>query len=293
MAKALEADINRLFQLPPDQFTAARNALAKGAGSDGATIKALSKPPLAAWAVNQLYWHDRDRYDALIDAANEMRRTHRSVIEGRKGDLRAAGREHELALEAALKAAVALMKNAGQPVTDTTRHAILNTLRALPAEEAPGRLTQALAPGGFEMLAGVTPAAPSRSRTPAAPAKPEPASARKTPTGRGSSKAADARAEREAARQAASEREQRAAAERAVREADQRARQAEFEAARATREATRAERLLEEARRELEAAQHAVEEAEKNAETTARIRDSADRKLRAAQSALAAARTRT
>ena len=291
MAKALEAEIDRLFQLPPDQFTAARNALAKGAGSGAATIKALSKPPIAAWAVNQLYWQDRAHYDALIDAANEMRRTHRAVIEGRKGDLRSAGREHELALEAALKSAVSLMKDAGQPVTDTTRHAILNTLRALPAQEPPGRLTQTLSPGGFEMLAGVTPAAPARGRTPAAPARPD-TSGRKTASSGGRSKGADAKAEREAARQAAKERERRAAAERAIRDADQRARQAEFEAARATREATKAERLLEEARRDLETAQRAVEEAEKEAEKTLRARETAERKLRDAQSVLEAARTR-
>ncbi len=164
MAKALEAEIDALFQLPPAEFTAARNSLAKGAGGQAAAIKALTKPPIAAWAVNQLYWKDSERYEALIDAANEVRKTHRAVIEGRKADLRSAGREHELALDAALKSTMALLKDAGQPATDATKHAVLNTLRALPADEPPGRLTRTLSPGGFEMLAGVTPAEPSRRR---------------------------------------------------------------------------------------------------------------------------------
>ena len=289
MAKALEAEIDRLFQLPPDQFTAARNALAKGAGADAKTVKALTKPPIAAWAVNQLYWQDRDRYDALVDAANEMRRTHRAVIEGRKGDLRAAGREHELALEAALKSAVSLLKAGGQPVTDTTRHAILNTLRALPSAEPPGRLTQVLAPGGFEMLAGVTPATPSRRRTQPPSQKQETASGHRTRASGAGTTAGDARAEREAAKA----REQRAAAERAVRDAEQRARQAEFEAARAGREATKAERSLEAARQEFEAAQRALDDAEKSADKAGRAREVADRKLRDAQSALEAARARS
>ena len=86
-----------------------------------------------------------------------MRKTHKAVIEGRKGDLRAAGREHELALEKTLKATVELLEERRQPVTEATRHAILNTLRALPTDETPGRLSRALAPGGFEMLAGVIP----------------------------------------------------------------------------------------------------------------------------------------
>lgn len=292
MAKALEAEIDQLFQLPPGDFTAARNALAKGAGCEAAAIKALTKPPIAAWAVNQLYWKDPDRYEALVDAANEMRKTHRAVLEGRKGDLRSAGREHELALDTALKSSMTLLKDAGQPATDVTRHAVLNTLRALPADEPPGRLTRTLAPGGFEMLAGITPAEPARR-----PLQ-RPAPSKSTDTAPGTkSKAGDARAEREAVREsargAAKERERRATAERAVRAAEQRARQAEFEAARAARDATKAERRLEETRRELEAAQQAFDEAEKDAVKAVRTRDTADRHLEEAQSGVEAARTRT
>jgi hypothetical protein len=212
-----------------------------------------------------------------------MRKTHRAVIEGRKGDLRAAGREHEVALDAALKATLALLKDAGQPATDTTRHAILNTLRALPSDEPPGRLTKALTPGGFEMLAGVSAAAPTGRAARKAPA----ATSAAAPAGKG--RAADAKAEREAAK----EKERRAAAERAVREADQRARQAEFEAARATREASKAERKLEETRTELEAAQQAFADAEKEAAKAARARETADRRLRDARAALDAAKART
>jgi hypothetical protein len=284
MAKALDAEIDELFQLPLEAFTAARNALAKGAGGQAAAIKALGKPPIAAWAANKLYWQDPERYEALVEASTQMRKTHRAVIEGRKGDLRAAGREHEAALDAALKATLALLKDAGQPATDTTRHAILNTLRALPSEEPPGRLTRALTPGGFEMLAGVSAAAP----TGRAARKPPAATSAAAPARKGRA-AADAKAEREAAR----EKERRAAAERAVREADQRARQAEFEAARATRDAAKAERTLDETRTELEAAQQAFADAEQEAGKAARARETADRRLRDARSALDAAKART
>ena len=37
--------IDRLYQLPLDEFTAARNALAKEAGAAGAQIRTLQKPP--------------------------------------------------------------------------------------------------------------------------------------------------------------------------------------------------------------------------------------------------------
>jgi hypothetical protein len=274
-----DQEIDRLFQLPLNEFTAARNALAKTVGKDGAAIRELSRPPLAAWAVNQLYWQDRDAYDALIDAATEMRRTHKAVIEGKRGDLRTAGREHEIALEAALKSTVSLLKESGNPVTDATRQSILNTLRALPSDEPPGRLTKTLAPGGFEMLAGVTPAAAAKRP---APGRDQRASARPGPR--------DTDANR--AREAAQQREKRAAAERAVRDADQKARRAEFEAARAARDAAKATRRLEEARKALDEAEAELKAAERDVATTDREREAAEQRSRDAQDALESAKAR-
>lgn len=272
----LDDAIDRLFQLPLAEFTAARNALARESGADGPAIKALTKPPVAAWAVNQLYWRDRDRYDALVDTAVQMRKAHKSVMEGKNADLRVAGRMHEEALDAALKATVALMQKDGQPVTDATRHTILNTLRALPSHEPPGRLTDTLAPGGFEMLSGITIKPPGKSQ----PAKP---AARAAATGK-----PDAKADREAARA----REQKLALERAVREADQQARHAEFESARAAREAAKADKKLDEAQRAFEAAREALKEAERDAAAAAKAREAADRRVHAASSALDAARAK-
>src|SRR3954471_3469876 len=155
-------DIDQLYQLPLDEFTAARNALAKTAGKGAAEIRALVKPPVAAWAVNQLYWKDRRSWDALVDAAENLRRVNKSVLSGGKGDVRAAGKAHDEAVHDALKATLAILAQAGQPATDATRQAVLNTLRALPVDETPGRLTRVLQPGGFEMLAGFSVAAPAR-----------------------------------------------------------------------------------------------------------------------------------
>jgi len=276
MAKALDAEIDRLFQLPLDEFTAARNGLAKTAGKEGAAIKQLAKPPVAAWAVNQLFWSRKDDYEALIAASEDMRRTNRAVIEGKRGDLRAAGREHERALETALKATLALMKEAGQPVTDTTRHTILNTLRALPADEAAGRLTHALTPGGFEMLSGITPAKAARAKEPLPKAAP----------------AAPAKGQTSATREAARARAERDAAERAIREAEHKARRAEFEAARTTRDAERAERRVEEARKAVEEAREELDAAENAARKAVQAREASERKSRDAESALEAARAK-
>ena len=51
-SRDLEREIDKLYRLPLDEFTSARNALAKTAGTDGASVKGLQKPPIAAWAVN-------------------------------------------------------------------------------------------------------------------------------------------------------------------------------------------------------------------------------------------------
>jgi hypothetical protein len=279
VSKNFDAQIDRLYQLPLDEFTAARNALAKEAGPDGAAIKQLAKPPLAAWAVNQLYWERRAEYQTLVDAAERMRKTHKAVIEGRRGDLRSAGREHELALETALKATLDVLKGRGQPVTEASRHAILNTLRALPANEPPGLLSGALAPGGFEMLAGITPARGHKIRGSAGPQ----VRGNKGPTDQRTPGPKDLSQDLKAQRQ-------REAAERAARDAEHRARRAEFETARAVREATKAEKRLAEARLALETAQEEAAAAEREAAAAVRAREAAERKLRDAASALETAR---
>ena len=288
MTNDLDSRIDALYRLPLDEFTAARNALAKDTGE--ASVKQLVKPPVPAWAVNQLYWDRRDDYDALVGAANEMRRTHKGVIEGKKGDLRAATREHDRAVDIALKATLAVMKERGQPVTDATRQSILNTLRALPSDEEPGRLSRVLSPGGFEMLAGVVPAAPSTRST--KPAKGTKTKDTKAP-------AASPGVEAKAAREAAKEKAQKEAAERAVRDAEHEAKRMEFESARAAREVARAEKQLDAATSAVERAREALETAERDAtaarraaEAAVRAQESADRKARDAASALDAARAR-
>src|SRR5579859_5053975 len=84
-SRLLEAEIDRLYQLPLDEFTAARNALAKGAGGDAGRVRALGKPSVPAWIVNQLFWRDRQTWDALIAAAENARKVNRAVLAGKSG----------------------------------------------------------------------------------------------------------------------------------------------------------------------------------------------------------------
>src|SRR5260221_13482651 len=102
-SRTLDAEIDRLYQLPLDEFTPARNALAKGAGGEAARVRALSKPPVAAWAVNQLYWRKTEVWNALLAAAQNAQRVPRAVLARRAGDVRAASQVPDDAAEKALR----------------------------------------------------------------------------------------------------------------------------------------------------------------------------------------------
>ncbi|MBA3884571.1 MAG: hypothetical protein H0X67_02420 [Acidobacteria bacterium] len=277
-ARRTDAEIDRLYQLPLAEFTAARHALAKSGRAD---VKTLEKPTVPAWAVNQLYWHERTTYDALIEAAEAQRRAHKAVLTGRAGDLREPGNVHDQAVEAALKATLGLLAREGHAVTDATRQAILTTVRALPVSEAPGRLTRTQQPGGFEMLAGLREAAtPFSPKKAAHAARPAPRSSKKRSAG-------------ETAAHAVAVAKARAQVEEAIRKLrpiEQAARREEFEAARAAREAEKAERQVAQARDAYEAAREALEEAEACVPATIRARDAAGRRAEQAGAALETAR---
>ena len=170
MARAPKSDsgIDRLYQLPLGEFIAARNTLAKETGDAG--IRTLQKPSLPAWAVNQLYWRHRSVYDDVTGRAEDLRATHMATARGKRADLRGASKDHEQAVDAALKATLALLAEEGQPITDATKQAVATTLRGLPGDEPPGRLTRPLEPRGFDMLAAAA-AAGGKVRTAAPAAK--------------------------------------------------------------------------------------------------------------------------
>lgn len=264
----IDSEVDHLYQLPPGEFTAARNALAKTAGKNGADVRALAKPSLAAWAVNQLYWKRRADYDALVGAAGELRKIHKAILGGHRGDIRDATKAHDAAVDRALKSTLELLREQGHPITDSTRQAIQITLRALPGDEAPGRLTQALQPGGFEMLSGLS-VAPVRQGS--FRAKAEPATKEKAEPVKKDKKA------KEAAAKAARE----------LRVAEHEAQRQEFEAARAAREAEKAARAVERAREAIEEAKKSLEDAERDAREAERTRDVAQRRATSAAAAVA------
>ena len=157
MAKSPDIDdeIAALYKLPLGEFTAARNALAKKLGPAAGDVRTLEKPNVAAWAVNQLYWQRRPAYDALIRAAQAMRTAHTQMLSGRKADVPQADSAHRDAIRAATQSIRELAQAAGETLSASTLDAVAETLRSLPTDGPPGRLTKPLQPMGFGALMGI------------------------------------------------------------------------------------------------------------------------------------------
>ena len=86
----LESKIDDLYRKPLNEFIPARSALASELkGDDGRRIKALKKPTLVPWAVNQVYWHARPIFDRVQASGADLRRAQIAALEGRKADVQA------------------------------------------------------------------------------------------------------------------------------------------------------------------------------------------------------------
>jgi hypothetical protein len=158
----LDDEVDALFRLPLAEFTEARNALAaqlkkSGRGDEAARVKALAKPSISAWAVNQLYWNHREAFDLLI-ALGE--RIHKAQKSGKLADMREALDARREALTDLSDLAASLLRDAGHNPAPDTIHRITTTLEGISAYASrsdgprPGRLTNDVDPPGFESLAG-------------------------------------------------------------------------------------------------------------------------------------------
>jgi hypothetical protein len=149
----LDSDIDQLYQGPLDAFIDARNALAKA--TKVAAVKALVKPSLPAWAVNQLHWHHRALVDRLVAAAEAVRTEHQRALAGEKAAIAGAEQAHRDVLREAVAAAKDALTAGGHALTPGTLDAVRDTLSALPSPDANGRLTRPLTPRGLDALAGL------------------------------------------------------------------------------------------------------------------------------------------
>jgi hypothetical protein len=267
-----------LFQGPLDQFVTERKRLAgelKVAGDKpgAAKLAKLARPPISAWVVDQLWWHHRAAFDALLETAQRLR-------DG-KLDAMAAHRDAIARLRAH---AVKILGDAAHGATEATLRRVTQTLSALAATggwepDLPGALSADRDPPGFEAV-GVSNviAFPAPAHAP----KHDAASAHATPHARAEPKAQDAKpAHAEPAAHHADD------LARKRRDAAEAARRAEHEAAAARAEAAAELRRAEARRAKAAAERHRLEAALRTArgDVTSREREVArlDRELASAR----------
>lgn len=168
--------IDALFRLPLTEFIAARKELAARLKKNGETdeaehVKALAKPPVSAWAVNQLYWNHREAFDELIATGQRFRKAQTA---GKVVNMREALEARREALSQLSSLATEVLTEAGHnPSLDTLRR-ITSTLEALSASTSlpdgstAGRLTHDIDPPGFDSFGSFVPSAatPKRSAEP-------------------------------------------------------------------------------------------------------------------------------
>jgi hypothetical protein len=181
---AANRDIDRLYSLPLDEFTAERNALVRdlrkaGRKEDAEAVRALKKPPVTAWAVNQVARREPAKVAELIRAGDVLRKAQRDVLGGKTADVREASRaQHELADEL-VDEARAVLEETGTKATQAAAQRISTTLRAASTDPSAakllrkGRLPGEIESIGFGPLLHVAPKG-RRSAKAARPAKKAP-----------------------------------------------------------------------------------------------------------------------
>jgi hypothetical protein len=220
MAETSE-QLDRLYGLPLNEFTSARDRLAaelrdQGDRDAATRVGKLRRPTVSAWAVNQLVRNHQSEVQELLSVGEDVR----AALSGGGTEVirEVTGRRRRI-VDVLLGRAEALLTPAGHGASRPTLDKVGDTLMAATVDEEAaeavraGRLGRELAPpSGFEALVGQT----------AGPAE-----------GAGERKArARARRTEDQARDA----------EKAAKEADRDARRLEQEAERARLEAERARR---------------------------------------------------
>jgi hypothetical protein len=178
-AKAdFEGDLDRLYQLPLNEFTAARDELSKQLRAQGEReraqeIKALRKPTAAVWLVNQLAHERQLDVQRLLKAGESLTKSQAKAASGKSSPFPEARQDEHHALEQLAKSAREIAERAG--IGSPAVGKATETLRAasLTAEGREllrrGRLTEELEPPGFEVLTGLEGLGQQ-----VAPAKPKP-----------------------------------------------------------------------------------------------------------------------
>ena len=284
-----QAESDRLYGLALEEFTPARDELAKRLRSAGdaaaaAAVKSAKKPTTPAWAVNQLARRQRALVEDLIEAVDRLKAAQHELLSGGTAQSVWQATLHERDIAARLAhEAERVLEGQGYGATRATLDRIVDTLTAAAADPRTrdrlrrGVLTSEMQRAGFGLLDdGVPDVAEVKPRVAG--------SKKKAPAGRPAAKKGKASAKAERVwgptPRAVLEAERAAVrARRAAERADDNAVRLEREAGKVADEAASARKRMEAAERDATKAKAAATDARKEANAALRDADRAEGKL--------------
>jgi hypothetical protein len=176
---AAHPEIDRLFELPPEGFIEARDDLARRLAGEGKTeesraVKALRRPTVAAWTLNQLARRRPKDLEELLEAGADLRKAQRKVLSGvRSADFREASEERRRLVNHLVKLAGEILEESGRG-SAAVAEAVRSSLEAASLDDRSGelirdgRLSRELpAPASFGAVEGLglVPSTPEEEET--------------------------------------------------------------------------------------------------------------------------------
>ena len=160
--------ISDLYALALDEFTDARNALAKelSAGGDtaaAAEVRALKKPSVPAWAVNQVARAHPDELESLFEAGAGLRAAQTKLMRtGDAGAVKDATAGERQAVRTLVGRAKKILADVGNAANEATLERIADTFYATTTDDdgrervRTGTLTKEMKRAGFGDVGGLS-----------------------------------------------------------------------------------------------------------------------------------------
>ena len=173
----LDQELDQLYALPPEEFVPARNDLATrlrkaGQAEAAERVRALRKPSVPVWTVNQLARRHPDAVAELLGSGDRLRRAQEAAFRGDSGEaVREATAAERAAIRTLTQHAQSLLRAEGRSAGHAVLERIASTLRAAAVEReaasllGAGRLAGEIGSAGFAAVAELAPPATRRSKS--------------------------------------------------------------------------------------------------------------------------------
>jgi hypothetical protein len=160
--------VSDLYALPLDEFTDARNGLAKelAAGGDkaaAAEVRALKKPSVPAWTVNQVARANPAELESLFEAGADLRAAQTKLMRtGDAGAVKEATAAERRAVRTLVDRAKQILGEVGNAANEATLERIADTFYATTTDDEgrelvrTGTLTKEMKRAGFGDVGGLS-----------------------------------------------------------------------------------------------------------------------------------------